>query len=48
MSNTVEKLDCQDQVFAFLNLLRDSGKIVSEQEIPDGEYEWDTAWRVKE
>lgn len=27
MSNTVEKLDCQDQVFAFLNLLRDSGKV---------------------
>lgn len=27
MSNTVEKLDCQDQVFAFLDMLRESGKI---------------------
>lgn len=27
MSNTVEKLDRQDQVFAFLDMLRDSGKI---------------------
>ena len=27
MSDTVEKLDCQDQVFAFLNMLRDSGKV---------------------
>jgi len=27
MSEVVEKLDCQDQVFAFLNMLRDSGKV---------------------
>jgi len=27
MSNIVEKLDCQDQVFAFLDALRDSGKV---------------------
>ena len=27
MSEVVEKLDCQDQVFAFLDMLRDSGKI---------------------
>lgn len=27
MSNTTEKLDCEVQVFAFLNMLRDSGKV---------------------
>lgn len=34
--------------FDCASLGRLGGKTVSEEEIPEGEYEWDTAWKVKE
>ena len=33
--------------FEYASLGRLGGKIVSEQDIPEGEYEWDSAWKVK-
>ena len=34
--------------FVHASLGRLDGKVVSESDIPDGEYEWDSLWRIKE
>jgi len=33
--------------FEYASLGRLNGKVVSEQDIPEGEYEWDSTWKVK-
>lgn len=38
----------ENYVFVQASLGRLNGKIVSEKEIPEGEFEWDSLWRVKE
>lgn len=42
-----KKLLSENYNFEYASLGRLSGKVVSEQDIPEGEYEWDSAWKVK-
>lgn len=46
--SSFKKLLKQNYDFVYASLGRLNGKIVEENEIPDGEYEWDSYWRVKE
>lgn len=46
--HSFKKLLEKNYDFVYGSLGRLNGKIVKENEIPDGEYEWDSYWRVKE
>jgi len=45
--NEFKELLSENYDFEYASLGRLGGKIVSEQDIPEGEYEWDSAWKVK-
>ena len=46
--HSFKKLLEKNYDFVYGSLGRLNGKIVKENEIPDGEYEWDSYWKIKE
>ena len=46
--HSFKKLLEKNYDFVYASLGRLNGKIVKENEIPDGEYEWDSYWKIKE
>jgi len=46
--SSFKKLLSENYEFVWASLGRLDGKVVDENQIPHGEYEWDSYWRVKE